>query len=291
MEAARIDPLTGGRTFRGRAIPFLKWAGGKRQVLPYLLAALPRRFARYHEPFVGGGALFFELHARGFLDAGAVLSDGNLRLVRTWRAVRDAVDELVERLRVHAEGLEAGGADYYYAVRAAIPDEGSDAELGAWLIFLNRTGFNGLYRVNRKGGFNVPFGRYKNPVVCDEPRLRAASAVLRDVDIRHEDFRAVGERAEPGDLVYFDPPYVPLNATSSFTSYTEKGFGPDDQVALRDLARALKRRKVRVMLSNHDTPEVRKLYARGFKLTPIRVGRAINSVGSGRGKVGELVIT
>ena len=112
MEALRIDPLTGDRTFRGRAIPFLKWAGGKRLVLPYLLAAMPRRFGRYHEPFVGGGALFFELHAQGVLDGGAVLSDGNLRLVRTWRAVRDAVDELVERLRVHAEGLEAGGSDY-----------------------------------------------------------------------------------------------------------------------------------------------------------------------------------
>jgi DNA adenine methylase len=169
-------------------------------------------------------------------------------------------------------------------------DARSDAEVAAWFIYLNKTGYNGLYRVNSKNGFNVPFGDYKRPNTCDEPTLRACARQLQGVELRHQDFAAAALRARKGDLVYFDPPYVPLSNTSSFTSYTQHGFGPDEQERLRDLARELKGRGVHVLLSNSSADAVRELYADGFELVEIQARRSINSQAGGRGAVTELLI-
>lgn len=262
--------------------PFLKWVGGKRQLLARIHRHLPKELSgTYHEPFVGGGALFFNLRPEK-----AVLSDANERLIRTYRGVRDDVERVVALLRGYPHDKK-----FFLEARQWPIDGGTDAEVAAWMIYLNKTGFNGLYRVNRSNVFNVPFGRYVRPTICDEHNLRACSAALAGVDLRHEGFEAVHERARPGDLVYFDPPYVPLSKTSSFTSYTAAGFGPDQQVRLRDLALALKQRGVQVVLSNSDSKEVRALYRDGFRIVRVPATRAVNARASARGKkVGEVVI-
>jgi DNA adenine methylase len=269
--------------------PFLKWAGGKRKVVPHLLERLPARLGRYHEPFLGGGALFFRLATRSPTPfEGAVLGDGNERLMRCYRAVQGDVEQVIRLLGLYQA---AHSEDFFYAFRGTDIDGGTDYEVAAWLIYLNRTAFNGLYRVNSKGGFNVPFGRYKAPVVCHAEHLRACAGLLRGVELPCEDFRAVGERVRPGDVVYFDPPYVPLSETASFTGYTSGGFGPDEQGALRDLALELAERGATVLLSNHDTAEVRELYpAELFERFVVAVPRAINSKAAKRGAVDELVI-
>jgi DNA adenine methylase len=272
---------------RVAARPFLKWAGGKRTVVPVLRERLPARIRTYHEPFVGGGALFWSLAAERRFDR-AVIYDRNARLVRTYRAVRDHIDDVVARL----EALAAKhGAATFQRVRAfAIDEESEDAAVAAWLVYLNKTAYNGLYRVNQEGRFNVPLGSYKNPQICDEPNLRACSRLLQNVDIVEDDFGAVIARARSGDAVYFDPPYVPLSSTASFTAYTAQGFGLAEQVRLRDEAVRLRERGVGVVLSNHDTPEVRALYEDHFPISRIEVGRPINTRGDRRGPVHELVI-
>jgi DNA adenine methylase len=271
------------------ARPFIKWVGGKRRLVPALLRQAPSDFGTYHEPFVGGGALFFALAAEApRARRWANLSDRNLRLVRTYRAVRDDVEGLIARLRDYAESHDK---DQYYAVRALDVDAmEDDVDAAAWFIYLNKTGFNGLYRVNQKGIFNVPMGRYTRPNVCDGDNLRAASRVLQGIDIRHEGFESVVGRAKSGDFVYFDPPYVPASGTANFTAYTRSGFGPAEQERLRDVARSLKSKGVRVILSNSDTPPVRSLYQRGFRKSQVMVARAVNSRASARGAVPELLI-
>jgi len=277
----RIDPEA--------PTPFLKWAGGKRKVVPHLKEALPASCSTYYEPFVGGGALFFALAGeRPRRYRRAVLCDSNARLVSTYRAVRDDVEALIERL---VERTNKHCKEYFLQVRAAPRDEQDDLEVASWLIYLNKTAFNGLYRVNSKNLFNVPFGRYVNPNICPRELLRACSRALQGVDIRCQLFEKAVRAARPGSAIYFDPPFVPLSTTASFTSYTQAGFGPHDQVRLRDVALELKGRGVRVALSNHDTPEVRELYGQGFEIKQVRVARAINSKGDRRGKVGELIIT
>ncbi len=266
------------------ARPVLKWAGGKRQLLPELLRRLPPRFGAYHEPFVGGGALFFALATQGRLGQ-VYLSDANPSLIAVYLALRDDVDAVIAALRRHRYDR-----DHYYAVRALRPEDLSLPERAARILYLNKTCYNGLYRENRAGQFNVPFGRYANPTICDEPNLRAASAVLHGVDIAQRHFSTVLDYARPGDFVYFDPPYDPLSATANFTGYDRRGFGPDDQRQLRDVFAALAGRGVRAMLSNSDTPFIRELYA-GFPLQQVFVGRAVNSRVEGRGKVAEVIIT
>jgi DNA adenine methylase len=263
---------------RGR--PFLKWAGGKRQLLPALLSRMPDRYGTFLEPFLGGGALFFALRPKK-----AVLADVNERLIRTYRGVKDHVDGVVRLLRTYPHD-EA----FYYRMRESDVDAGTDAEVAAWFIYLNRTGYNGLYRVNRDNRFNVPFGRYENPTICDEPTLRSCSAALASAELLVGDFEAMAARARRGDFVYFDPPYVPLSATSSFTSYTSGGFGPQDQARLRDVARGLKARQVSVLLSNSSAPLVRSLYRGGFEVQRVSARRLVNSRASRRGAVAELVI-
>ena len=269
----------------------MKWAGGKRRLLKDLSPLIPEHFGEYHEPFVGGGALFFNLASRRNPEPEpwATLSDANRRLVRTYRAVRDAPDRLLERLAQLATDHDK---EHFYTIRALDPDAfADDVEVAAWFIYLNKTAFNGLYRVNRKGRFNVPIGRYDRPNICDPAAIRSASTALQGAKIHNEGFEKVLERASPGDVVYFDPPYVPASKTASFTDYTRDGFTLDDQARLRDVAAELKLRGVRVILSNSDVPVVRDLYRSGFDMSTVSCGRSINSKASARGRVGELLIT
>jgi DNA adenine methylase len=234
----------------------------------------------YHEPFVGGGALYFHLQP-----GRAVLADTNERLVRAYRGVRDDVDRVIDLLASYPHDKR-----FYLRFRVEPIDKRTDAEVAAWLIYLNRTGYNGLYRVNSANQFNVPFGDYKNPTICDDENLRGCSKALRRADLRVEDFSVVLSRARKGDFVYFDPPYVPLSATSSFTAYTSDGFGMAEQTRLRDVARELKRRGVRILLSNSDGEVVRELYAEGFEVAEVGAARLVNCKATRRGKVTELLI-
>ena len=260
--------------------PFVKWAGGKRSLLGQLRAHMPAQFKRYHEPFVGSGALFFDLKPTR-----ANLADNNERLIRSYRGLRDDVEGVIKRLRKCPHDKE-----FFLKLRRRDIDRESDAAVAAWFLYLNRVGFNGLYRVNSKNEFNVPFGRYKNPTICNEPRLRACSAALKDVRLEVEDFEKAARRARKGDMVYFDPPYVPLSQTSSFRAYTSGGFDMEDHVRLRDLALALRGKGVHVLLSNSAAPAVRELYGSDFELIEVRARRSINSKIDSRQEIAELLI-
>ncbi len=262
------------------ATPWVKWAGGKRRMLPVLAPFVPKAFGTYHEPFVGGGAMFY-----GLRPDRAVLGDTNPELINAYTVVRDAVDDLVLELRKHHHD-EA----HFYEVRALDPGKLDPVKRAARLIFLNATCFNGLYRVNRAGRFNVPFGKYAAPLICNEPNLRACSTVLMDITIHQEPFERVLDHAVAADFVYFDPPYLPISATSSFTDYTQDGFGLADHRRLRDVAATLKARGVHVVISNSAAPAIRELYAEGFDVIDVQAARSINSKGDGRGKVAELII-
>ena len=242
--------------------PFLKWAGGKRQLLSYIEARIPERIDTYFEPFLGGAAVFFRLAARRSFRR-AVLADANRDLVDCYKAVRDDVEGVIVALRKYRNDH-----DQYYRVRAQEPETMSGVERAARVIYLNRCGYNGLYRVNSKGRFNVPFGRYKQPVICDAEKLRAASVALRNATLVCGDFARVVRKVGPDDFVYFDPPYVPLSATSSFTAYAKRQFGASDQERLADALRALAQRKVPALLSNSYCRETRDLYL-GFDLEKV----------------------
>ncbi|MGI8925163.1 MAG: DNA adenine methylase [Tepidiformaceae bacterium] len=273
--------------------PFLKWAGGKGKAAAAILAAAPAAMRCYHEPFLGGGAVFFALRAARYAGP-ARLADANGELVECYTVVRDQPEDLVTELRALAGRYlavdEAARRALYYEVRAQTPV--SSVARAARLIFLNRTCYNGLYRVNAAGRFNVPHGRYANPRILDEAGLRAASAALQRTELACEDFGQACARARAGDFVYLDPPYQPLSRTASFTSYTSGSFGPPEQERLRDAFESLARRGVAALLSNSDHPEVRRLYAgRGYTVATTPMSRAINSVGSGRSAVDELLIS
>lgn len=263
--------------------PLLKWVGGKTQLLEQMRPLMPRTFRRYFEPFVGGAAVFFDLRSRR-PDVEASLSDVNAELVNVYRAVRDNVDAVIEALGQHVYD-----SDHYYAVRAQDPALLDQAARAARTIFLNKTGYNGLYRVNRSGQFNVPFGRFTNPVFRDVENLRACSHALAGVSIEVEDFSAILNCARKGDFVYFDPPYVPLSPTSDFTAYIPGGFGAPEQRKLASVFAKLAQRGVHVMLSNSDTELVRELYA-GFDIHVVYASRSVNSNAKGRGKLREVVV-
>lgn len=264
------------------AEPFLKWAGGKRRLLPELLKRIPDQDAVdvYYEPFLGGGALFFATDFRK-----AVLGDINEELINAYRAVRDSVEELIEVLNEHIHDR-----DYYYKIRSIDPAGLSPVERAGRTVFLNRTCFNGLYRVNSRGLFNVPFGAYKNPVICNERNLRAASRKLKKAELICGDFRKVAKQAGCGDFVYFDPPYARMQGARSFVDYSAAGFGPDDQERLAHFFRELCWRGARCLLSNADALSVQKLYA-GFARDSVLAPRSINSDGGNRGCVSELLIS
>jgi DNA adenine methylase len=273
--------------------PFVKWAGGKGQLLSQFEPYFPAEFRGYVEPFVGGGAVFFHLYNRGRLDGKpVVLIDQLVELIDTYRMARDQVEALIAELRRHEPHKRE--AAYYYQVRNwdRSPDYArrSDLERAARTLFLNHTCYNGLYRVNRRSQFNVPFGRYRNPAICDEANLRAVSRALQGVTLLAGDFERCLDFVEAGDLVYLDPPYHPLSATASFTSYTPQAFGLEDQRRLAALFGELDRRGCQVMLSNSYTPLVQELYA-GYELVRVEALRAINSRREGRGAIPELLVT
>lgn len=263
------------------AAPFLKWAGGKGSILPQLFKHFPKDVSkrRYFEPFVGGGAVFFALQPRH-----SHLFDLNPDLVEAYCVVRDRVEELILAL-----GKHSNDPGHFYHVRAQETPRLSPVERAARLIYLNRTCFNGLYRVNRSGQFNVPFGRYANPTICNAEGLRAASRALQGVTVEHADFAEATRSARHGDFVYFDPPYVPTSATSSFTAYYSHKFGEEEHRRLARTFADLAERGVLVALSNSDTPLVKRLYGE-FRIAPIVARRNINRVGDKRGYVTELLI-
>jgi DNA adenine methylase len=260
--------------------PFLKWAGGKSQLLQQYRRHFPPEFQTYYEPFLGGGAIFFHLLPRR-----AMLTDINPALVNVYECVRDRVEELIEALQEHQQ---AHGLEHYYQTRSH--HTGSNLERAARLIYLNKTCFNGLYRENARGEFNVPMGKYKNPAVCQSELLRSVSQALQNVAIGVQPFDDVVNHATPHDFVYFDPPYHPISTTSSFTSYSRHSFNAADQERLRDVFVELSDRGVKVMLSNSDCPFVRELY-RDFKIHTISASRAINSNAQKRGKITEVLVT
>lgn len=297
------------------AQPFLKWAGGKRQLLPRLRQFVPSTFRNYFEPFMGSAAVFFDLYSRGSLETrSATLGDCNADLVGCYAQIRDHVDDVIRELERLERGHRRHGVTHYYEVRnehfnptrlsmlAAGRSLSANytAQLAAMLVYLNRTGFNGLFRLNSKHAFNVPVGRYVNPLICDADNLRAVSTALRrlDVQVVEGTFADNVGGARRGDLVYLDPPYAPLSETADFTSYTSAGFDSSDQRALQQLVLDLARRGVFVVLSNSTAPEIADLYRdniaahrAGLKTYTVPARRAINSRASARGEVPEFVIT
>lgn len=268
---------------RGSAArPFLKWVGGKGQLLAQMQPLLPPAFGRYFEPFVGSAALFFHLRP-----GGATLTDVNAELIDCYRAVQKHVEDVIRALERHEYD-----ETHYYRLRDRDPAELPLPERAARTIYLNKTGYNGLYRVNRSGRFNVPFGRYVNPGFRHPDsldNLRACARALRGVKLAVRDFADVARHARAGDFVYFDPPYVPVSQTADFTSYIPGGFGQPDQERLAAVFADLAGAGVNVMLSNSDTPAVRALYAR-FRIDRVLAARSINSKVTKRGKVGEVVV-
>lgn len=265
-----------------QAKPFVKWAGGKRKLAERILALAPKRFERYFEPFVGGGAVFFALRNAGFTGP-ATLSDVNPELVIACRIVRDSPEDLIRALGRHVNDEEA-----FYEVREQVPEQLGYIERAARFIYLQKTGFNGVYRVNKAGQYNVPFGHHANPKICDEDVIFAASKALRNTTILCQPFTSLAADVDEGDFVYCDPPYVPVSPTANFTVYSAEGFGLEDQQLLAQAARMWARRGATVVLSNADVPLVRELYA-GMKVKRVRMARAINSNGARRGKVNEVL--
>lgn len=266
--------------------PFLKWAGGKGQLLGQFAGLYPCQFAGYHEPFVGSAAVYFHLCGLRTPIRRARLTDSNAELVNCYTMVRDDVDSLIASLAKHRQ---QHSPDHYYEVRAQTPDALREVERAARLIYLNKTCYNGLYRVNRQGQFNVPMGSYKNPRIFDPAELRRASRALQNAEIEVAPFASVVKRARRGDFVYFDPPYHPLSNTANFTSYTQSTFGEQEQHELAHAFRELDRKGCKVMLSNSWTPFIRNLY-KGFRLVEVKAVRVINSKAERRGKVSELVV-
>lgn len=270
--------------------PFVKWAGGKRQLIPQITKYMPKTFGRYYEPFVGGGAVFFQLQYNK-----STINDFNTELFLAYNAVRDNIDELISNLKIHEANTSS---DYYYEVREwdrnGIIDTKSNVERAARFIFLNKTGFNGLFRVNSQNQINTPYGKYKNPAIVNEIVLRHVSKFLNKSTIRiiNGDFEDAVKGAKRGDFIYFDPPYAPMvNDRQSFVGYTLNGFGADEQERLRDLVDRLTAKGVKVMLSNSSVPYIHEIYA-NYKDTTVIVpaSRSINSKATGRGKVDEVLI-
>ncbi len=261
------------------AEPFLKWAGGKRQLLPELCKRVPKSFGTYWEPFLGGGALFFSLRARP-----ARLSDTNAELGTTWVAIKNDVEGVIDLLESYP--YERGFFEKMRSARFSDP-----AAIAARMIYLNRAGFNGLYRVNSRGQFNVPFGRYKNPTICQADKLRMCHELLRspDIEIECRDFRTI--EPERGDFVYFDPPYLPVSKTGDFVGYTSDGFSLHDHETLVAVARRLKSRGVHVMLSNSIAALPLYVHQACFDVETVDASRRINCKGSKRGSVQEIIVT
>ncbi len=271
-----------------KAKPFVKWVGGKTQLIPELTKRIPEIRGRYYEPFLGGGALFFHIQSELNSSQGCI-SDINSDLIAAYKAVKNSLQELIDSLQEHRYEK-----DYFYEIRELDrkPEYSTLTEVkkASRLIFLNKTCFNGLYRVNKKGQFNVPFGSYKNPSIFSEENLLACSQALQKTEIHNVSFETIASTAQPGDFVYFDPPYIPLNASSNFTEYNQNGFDLKSQQMLRDVCLALDERGVNFLLSNSSSPLVYELYENHFEIELVDASRAINSKGNKRGKVKEVLI-
>lgn len=267
--------------------PFVKWVGGKRQLLKEIEQELPKGLGRlkFYEPFVGGGAVFFHLQPNN-----AWINDANTELVNAYEVVKNDVDGLIESLKAHRNE-----ADYFYEIRALDREEKfsklSKIERASRLIFLNKTCFNGLYRVNNSGEFNSPFGRYENPNIVNEPILRAVSNFFNanKVEISNLDYADTLKKVGANSFVYFDPPYHPISDSSNFTGYVAGGWGVNDQERLKDVCDQLNTKGVKFLLSNSSTPLIHTLY-KNYEIKMIKASRSINSVGSKRGDVDEVLI-
>ncbi|WPM32062.1 DNA adenine methylase [Hydrogenobacter sp. T-2] len=258
--------------------PFVKWAGGKRQIVNLLVAYMPKNYETYIEPFVGGGALFFQVQPRK-----AIIGDINQELINAYLVIKDHVEDLIEDLKMHKNTPE-----YYYRIRAIDPKSLDPIKRASRFIYLNKTCYNGLYRENSKGEFNVPFGRYKNPKIVDEENLKAVSEFLRscDLEVLCGDFEETCKKAKAGDFVYFDPPYY-----STFSNYTKENFTEKDHIRLRDLFVELDKKGVYLMLTNSNTDFIKNLY-KGYRIEVVNTARFINCKGDMRGKgEHELIIT
>ncbi len=260
--------------------PFLKWAGGKQQLIKDIAPYAPKKFNRYFEPFVGGGAVFFHLNP-----GKAVLADVNEELINCYTVIRDNVEALLESLDHHENSSE-----YFYAMRATEPETLSTIARASRFIYLNRTCFNGLYRVNKKGQFNVPFGKYKNPNFKQTDRLMEAHAALQKVELVIGDFKTVTKEPAKGDFIYLDPPYHPLDGYADFKRYDKNFFGEEDHIILAETFAELSRRGCYVMLSNSDTPFTRELY-KNWNVRTVFAKRLINCDATKRKGVNELIVT
>lgn len=265
--------------------PFLKWAGGKRQLLPEIRNSLPKSYGRYFEPFLGGGAVLFDIQPKK-----AVVNDINAESINVYRVIKDNVDGLIEDLKTHKNE-----AEYFYNIRELDRNPDFDQlpplRRASRIIYLNKTCYNGLFRVNSQGQFNVPFGRYKNPNVVNEIVLRAVSRYLNDNDIEilKTDFEKSVNSIKKNDFVYFDPPYDPVSDSSSFTGYTLNGFDKDEQNRLKNLCDKLNDKGCKFLVSNSSTPFVHDIY-KDYKIATVGATRAINSMASGRGRIDEVLI-
>lgn len=265
------------------AKPFLKVVGGKRQLVPQLMKHAPESFGAYREPFLGGGALFFHLQAQGRIKGDAILSDTNERLIRTYRAVRDTPTELVARVTSMPIDKQS-----YLSVRSKNPDDGTDLDVAVWYLYINRCGYNGLYRVNKKGQYNTSYGTPKVPLLNERDILETSKAlqnVALQVGSAFDSEAWIGS----GDFAYLDPPYIPISATANFTAYTAEGFGMAEQTRLRDMAQRLRARGVHVLLSNSASEKTRRLYT-DWNISEVVARRAVNCKAEKREGVREVLI-
>lgn len=268
---------------------FVKWAGGKRQLIDQFKPLFPRKFNRYLEPFVGSGAVFFYI-IQNFKPKEIILSDINEELINAYKIIKTDVEKLIIELKQHKEYHLAKGKPYYLTIRATNPKDLPKLERAARFIYLNKTCFNGLYRVNSKGQFNVPMGAYKNPSIVQEEKLRLASKLLKNVKLKVMSFEKVLTLAKKGDFIYFDPPYYPLKNKNSFTNYTKDSFMEKEQEKLAEVFINLDRKGCLVMLSNSDTKFIKDLYHK-YNIKLVQATRMINSDGKNRGKINEIVVT
>ena len=271
--------------------PFVKWVGGKRGLISQILPFIPKKFNNYFEPFVGGGALFFSLYNLGVLKNKKVyLFDKNEELINAYNVIKNNPLELIKILK---DFKQKHSKEFFYKIREWDRYENyskiSPLKKAARFIYLNKTCFNGLYRVNKKGQFNVPFGRYKDPNIVDEINILNVSKALKNVEIKCCDFSEVLNYAGACDFVYFDPPYYPLNKTSSFTSYTQDDFLENEQKRLYEVFCELDKKGSFVIESNSDTEFIKNLY-NNFDIIKIKANRFINSKSEGRGKIEEILI-
>jgi DNA adenine methylase len=273
----------------GEPRPFVKWAGGKRQLVPIIERHIPEEFGTYYEPFLGGGAVLFYLLCKN-PEMRCHISDLNSDLVLAYVTIRDRVEELISSLQTHAKNYHKNPDSYYYSVREGQPK--NQIEKVSRLLFLNRTCFNGLYRVNSKGKFNVPLGRYSNPNIVNEENLGLVSQILQSkkIQISCRDFSSIIHDAKKNDFVYFDPPYQPVSRTANFTSYTNRDFTYEDLQRLVEASERLADKGCKVLHSNSNSKEVRDLFSRDWKIVEISANRAINSDSTKRTGHTELLI-